>query len=450
MSRAHGPGAPDVIEWAAWTRDPREWLPETIGAVVVLVAGLAQVLRRVPFGLVPPAGLMLTVAGIAVAVLLCRRLPGAALALVWVVGIGHLLTVTPVLTVEAAVAVVAFGCARWGSIATVVLSGLSIPGAAAVAAVLTIGGYYGVFEGFPFFSRVVDGMQRFGDIVLVGAVVFGLLVLMVPWLAGLLVRSLGRTRRSEISQLAAEEDAARAQHEAFQAQEIAHLREGQARLARDVHDVVGHSLAVILAQAESAQYLPDDPARLKETMATVADSARTSLQDVRHVLSSTPQTRPAGLGGLEELAAGVRATGQEVVVEEVGQPQPLPPELEMVAHRVLQEMLTNAVRHGRRDRPIRVERLWPSGGHEHDLRIEVGNALPETGADPATPVPASPPASPPGVPSATDPTVPISSGGSGQGLDGMRRRLDSVGGKLDVRSRDGAFVATAWIPVRSR
>jgi signal transduction histidine kinase len=443
MSRVLGPGVPDVVEWAAWTRDPRQWLPETIGAAVVLVAGLVQVLRHVPVGLVPPAGLTLTVVGMAVAVLLCRHLPGAALALVWVIGVGHLLTGTPVLTVEAAVAVVAFGCARWGSVATVVLSGLSIPGAAAVAAMLLLGGYYGVFEGVPFFGRIVDGVQRFGDIVLVGAVVLGLLVLMVPWLAGLLVRSLGRTRRSEVSQLAAEEDAARAQHEAFQAQEIARLREGQARLARDVHDVVGHSLAVILAQAESAQYLPDDPARLKETMATVADSARTSLQDVRQVLSSTSQTPPAGLGGLEELVAGVRATGQEVVVDEVGHPQPLPPELEVVAHRVLQEMLTNAVRHGRRDRPIRVERLWPSGGHEHDLRIEVGNALPETGADPTAPVAVDTRAT-------TDPTVPIAAGGSGQGVDGMRRRLDSVGGKLDVRRRDGAFVATAWVPVRSR
>ena len=115
---------------------------------------------------------------------------------------------------------------------------------------------------------------------------FGFAVLAVPWLAGLALRFQVRAVESQVSQVAAEEDAARAQRETEQAREIAGLREEQARLARDVHDVVGHSLAVILAQAESAQYLPDDdPAALKKTMATIATSARSSLQDVRHVLA---------------------------------------------------------------------------------------------------------------------------------------------------------------------
>jgi signal transduction histidine kinase len=92
---------------------------------------------------------------------------------------------------------------------------------------------------------------------------------------------------------------------------------------------------------------------------------------------------------------------------------------------VLQEMLTNAIRHGRRDRPVVVERHW-----QGELRIEVRNVVAEP--EPRT---------------AGRPDEP------GQGLEGMRRRLDAAGGRLDVRRRDEAagptFTATAWVPVRT-
>ena len=98
-----------------------------------------------------------------------------------------------------------------------------------------------------------------------------------------------------------------------------------------------------------------------------------------------------------------------------------------MAFRVLQEMLTNALKHGRRGAPVRVERHW-----EGELRIEVQNVV-----EPST--------------EETQPLVATPTGG-GQGLDGMRRRLESVGGRLDVRRRDDppTFTATAWLPVRSR
>jgi signal transduction histidine kinase len=91
----------------------------------------------------------------------------------------------------------------------------------------------------------------------------------------------------------------------------------------------------------------------------------------------------------------------------------------VVAFRVLQEMLTNAIKHGRRDQPVHVERHW-----EGDLRIEVQNAVPEAAA--------------------------ADGERDGQGLGGMRRRLEAVGGRLDVRRRTDppTFTATAWVPVR--
>ncbi|MEP7089564.1 MAG: histidine kinase [Nocardioidaceae bacterium] len=415
------------------------WAPEAVAATVVLVLGLLEAQRS--FYGSDLGHRSLVAFGIAAAVLMARRLPGPALALVWVLGAFQVLTDTPVLSIELAVAVVAFGCARWGHPVTVVASGLSIPAAAGIVALLAIGGSYRFFEGIGVFRDLIDSAYRFSDTLLVGATILGMLVLALPWLAGLVIRATLRARGSKLDLAAAEEGTASAQRDAAQAQEIARLREEQAHLARDVHDVVGHSLAVILAQAESAQYQGDDPAQLKSTLATIATSARGSLQDVRQVLSATHQAMPASPQGsevLDTLVDGIRASGQEVRVDEVGVPRPLPPELEVVAHRVLQEMLTNAVKHGARAHPIHVERHWPGGevaGFERDLRVEVRNTEAPR-PDDADPRPLS-----------ADPLR-----GAGQGLTGMKRRLESVGGRIDVRRRetlDGVtFTATAWVPVR--
>jgi signal transduction histidine kinase len=234
-----------------------------------------------------------------------------------------------------------------------------------------------------------------------------------------------RARASRAAQLAAEEREA-------QAAEIARLRSEQARLAADVHDVVGHSLAVVLAQAESGQYLPaDDPARLKETLAIIATSARTSLQDVRAVLAPPDASGATAYRSrsLDDLLEGARRSGQEVRATESGRPRPLPPELEQVAYRVLQEMLTNAIRHGRRDTPVVVDRTWAE-----ELRIRVVNEV----VDEVAGVAAGPaPAAPDGAPEH-----------GGRGLPGMRDRLRSVGGRLEVVAEPTSFTATAWLPVR--
>jgi signal transduction histidine kinase len=411
----------------------RDWLPDLAVAGGILVLGLVE--TATTSGAVDGWYVVVSV-GIAAAGGLSRRAPGLALAIVWVVCALQVVSSAPLLYAEAAIAVVAFGTARWGSTMTVVLSALSIPASALIGVLGVLTG--SIYRGFgaPGGYEELVRAYRFSDSWYIGAVVIGMALLGVPWLAGLTLRFMAQARRSEISQVAAEEDAARAQRGSEQALEIARLRDEQARMARDVHDVVGHSLAVILAQAESAQYLPDDdPEALKQTMSTIATSARSSLQDVRQVLSATP--RPiATPGGLDSLIEGVRASGHEVVTAEVGTPQPLPPDLEVVAYRVLQEMLTNAIKHGRRDQPVLVERHWPDGGWQGNLRIEVSNV--EDPVDPADP-------------GETQPIGAVAAGG--QGLEGMRRRLHSVGGWIDVRrseQEDGArFTATAWVPVRT-
>jgi signal transduction histidine kinase len=123
---------------------------------------------------------------------------------------------------------------------------------------------------------------------------------------------------------------------------------------------------------------------------------------------------------------GVRASGHELRFDEAGTARPLPPELATVAYRVLQEMLTNAIRHGHRESPASVELHW--GGN--DLRIEVTNVVGPTDPGPA----------------------PTPDQVGGHGIEGMRRRLESVGGRLDVRRRQGdgreTFTATARVPMR--
>ncbi len=408
----------------------RRWAPDVGAGLVVLLIGLTEVFSMDTryYETNPRVGTALVAVAMAMAVTLCRHHPAAALALVWVTCTAQVLTGTQLLMVELAICVVAFGAARWGRVGTVLASALSIP----VAAVITVlwidpSVFYRALETAGF-TALIETTSRFSDRWQLSAAVLGMSVLGVPWLAGLSFRFSDRAKESQVSQVTAE-----AQRD--QAEEIAELREEQARLARDVHDVVGHSLAVILAQAESAQYLEDvDTTALKQTMTNIATTARTSLQDVRQVLSATNGTVAplARHGSLDDLVDGVRAAGHEVAATEVGTPQPLPPELDGVAFRVLQEMLTNAIKHGQRGEPILVERHW-----EGELRIEVRNVI-DTSAPETQPLVMAQP-----IPEHV-----------GQGLEGMRRRLESVGGRLDVRRRSEAggptFTATAWVPVRAR
>lgn len=418
----------------------RSWAPDVAAGLVVCFLGLLEAVtsdtsyfgNNGTFLVIHTDRFLLffLAVGFAAAVALSRHAPALAVGLVWGICLLQVVSSVPIMVVQLSIAAVAFGAARWGSLATVWVSAASIP-AAAVIAVLFVGSQGSAALVARFGNKtLVEDLYRLGDTWQVAAAVVGMAVLGAPWLAGLALRLASRARESEISQVAAEQDAARAHVASEQAREIARLREEQARLARDVHDVVGHSLAVILAQAESAQFLDDvDTAGLKRTMSTIATSARASLQDVRTVLSATQQPAATRAGGLDTLIDGVRASGHEVRSTVVGTPQPLPPELEVVAYRVLQEMLTNAIKHGRRDAPVLVERHW-----EGELRIEVRNVIDTDGGqvDPAL-------------------TQPIAT--AGQGLDGMRRRLEAAGGRLDVRRReepDGAsFTATAWVPVRT-
>lgn len=401
------------------TPDLRAWWPDVLLGVVVAVLGALDLTNQVIGWSSVGASAWIVTAGCAISAALFRRAPGGSLLAYWLAGAVMVLSSTPLVAVQLVVALVAYGTARYGGTAVVWLSGLSIP-AGALIAVLAFESY-----GYAMVARIYDPLRSLYDGERIGTVTLlaiGVIVFAVPWLLGLLVRSVAATEKSQERRVTAEALQHDAEARLAQASEIADLRAAQARMAHDVHDVVGHSLAVILAQAESAQFLGDDQTdRIRETLRNVALSARQSLQDVRAVLSSTETVALTGSAGLDSLVDGLTAAGNDVRTTVFGTPRPLPPELDVVAFRVLQEMLTNALRHGTRGRPVSVERHW-----EGELRIEVRNGVDAT----AAPTPAG-----------------------GLGVDGMRRRLESVGGRLDVRRRDDAdgatFSATAWIPLRT-
>lgn len=297
--------------------------------------------------------------------------------------------------------IVTFQCGRRGGRATVWLAGIYI-----VLAYLS-GGLYAVSSG----THLADALMEQGASYLSAfllTTVGTIAPLCMPMLLGFALRMREGARVNRERQLRAEAD--RNMSEALReiAEDVARAESEKAALARDVHDVVGHSLAVILAQAESGLFLREDtPDKVQGVLRTIADSARSSLDDVRGVLQPSRAPRPTSdLDGL------LTALPASIDLKDVthGTPVPLNPALAVVARRTLQEMLTNALKHGSSG-PITVTRDWTAG-----LRIAVTN--------------------------------PAESGprGHGLGLDGMRRRVENAGGKLVVDDQGTTYSVEAHLP----
>ena len=229
----------------------------------------------------------------------------------------------------------------------------------------------------------------------------------LAWTIGALVRTAVRARENREAQQ-------RAEAEAIAEQE-------RVRIARDMHDVVAHSLAVVVAQADGARYAAgSDPAVATEALATIASTARSALADVRLLLGQLRHRQGDGpqptLADLEELYAQVRAAGVRLRVDVDPAPPGEPPAaVQLAVYRILQEALTNALRHGASGGPVDVRLAWLAD------RVELGvrNPLP--------PGPRTPKA--------------------GHGLIGMRERAQLAGGRLDAADEDGAFAVTALIPI---
>ncbi|WP_020015744.1 sensor histidine kinase [Promicromonospora sukumoe] len=197
------------------------------------------------------------------------------------------------------------------------------------------------------------------------------------------------------------------------------------RLAHEVHDVVGHGLAAIQMQADIALHLgrPDDAQAALEAISRAANEAltelRTTLADIRPGggpggnSGGGPDRAPtAGLANLEVLAERVRSAGVAVDLRVTGTPRPLPDAVDLAAYRVLQESLTNVVKHGA-GAAARVEVAYEPDA----VRLAVRN-----------------------------PRSPDGGFVAGFGITGMRHRVESLGGRLDAGPVDESFEVRAALP----
>jgi signal transduction histidine kinase len=252
-----------------------------------------------------------------------------------------------------------------------------------------------------------------------GGLEFGAAAARVVFLiaAALLGDSIG-SRRAYVREI--EEKAERLERE----QEIEARRataEEQARIARELHDVVAHALSVVVVQAGAADdAFERDPPAARAAIRAVDQSARSALADLRRVLGilhhDEPEYAPqAGLDRLDALVENVRATGLEVSLEVVGESRPLPPSVGMSAYRIVQEALTNSLKHAHAERVrIRIR-------YDETLHVDVS----DNGRG-ATNGAAAP----------------------GRGLIGMRERVTLLGGTIDAGpGTNGGYLVRADIPI---
>jgi signal transduction histidine kinase len=362
------------------------------------------------------------------AIALRRVSPSAAMLMVVVLGIVQVGGGERPSLVDLAIFVVIGTAAVVGSRTEVIVSGF-------LAFVVGIGATaYLALTGFRF-AVLINGPRDQAFLAMAAPVT----ALLGVWAGGVAVRAFRSRDRESERRADAEAAASRAEAVATEAEatatraiDEAESERIRADIARDVHDVVGHSLAVIIAQADSVPFL-DDEARIREVSATIASTARSSLVEVRQVLGhidgSGAATDP---GSLDEIVQGIREAGVDVDHTVRGNPVTLGPESGTAARRVLQEMLTNALRHGAPGMPVTVRETWRSG----DLVLEVENVVPGT-TDATTGSTAG--TGPVALPAPT-------TRGSGRGLVGMQSRLSTLGGSFDAAVLDDVFAARARIP----
>ncbi|MFB6782188.1 sensor histidine kinase [Streptomyces sp. NPDC056352] len=211
------------------------------------------------------------------------------------------------------------------------------------------------------------------------------------------------------------------------------VAEERLRIARDLHDVVAHHIALVNVQAGVAAHVMDKrPDQAKEALAHVREASRSALNELRATVgllrqSGDPEapTEPApGLAVLDELVETVRRAGLPVQVACVDRRPPLPAAVDLAAYRVIQEALTNVRKHA-----------GPGAKAEVSV-VRVGGTAEVTVLDNGT-------GSPEGAGAGAD--------GGGHGLLGMRERVNALGGALTAGPRyGGGFRVHAILPLKAR
>ena len=239
------------------------------------------------------------------------------------------------------------------------------------------------------------------------------------WIGGLVFRSRREAAAAEVR--AAEE---RAEIERQRASR--RVTEERLRIAQELHDVVGHSMSVIAVQAGVGSHLIDaEPAKAKQALETISATSRSSLAEMRRLLGvlrgpdGAPTCGPSpSLADLPQLIDDVRGTGLPVSLRREGDPVLPNAAIELSAYRIVQEALTNVLRHSKEPTAVDVVLRSHGGALTVDI-IDDGRATPPHGSTPRT----------------------------GYGLLGMRERVEMWGGELVAGPvPDGGFRVQARLP----
>jgi signal transduction histidine kinase len=199
-------------------------------------------------------------------------------------------------------------------------------------------------------------------------------------------------------------------------------REEQERIARELHDVIAHSVSVMVVQAAAARDVFErQPERALEALSSIEESGRSALTELRRLLgivrTQDPESREPqpGLAGLESLVEQVRATGLEVELELEASLGELPAGVGLSAYRIVQEALTNTLKHSRASRArVQIARRG------QELTIEVSDNGSGAG----------------------------DTAGDGHGLIGMRERVALLGGELEAGAQaGGGFAVKVRLPI---
>jgi signal transduction histidine kinase len=267
-----------------------------------------------------------------------------------------------------------------------------------------------VFAGIVIVVYNIPGPLPAGDFVFIP------LRFVVAWVAGYALRE--RAEQAE----AAEERAAHAERERESAARVA-VAEERARIARELHDVVAHAVSVMVLQVGAVRHkLPDALAEDRDALRGVERAGRTALAEMRRLLAAMrregdeaellPQP---GLDGLDSLLDEIGRAGLPVELHVDGKPVPLPRGIDLSAYRIVQEGLTNALKHAQASDADVTVRYRPD-----ELEIEVR----DNGHGSAT------------------------SDGLGHGLIGVRERVKIYGGKMTAgTAAEGGFVLSTRLPL---
>jgi signal transduction histidine kinase len=249
-----------------------------------------------------------------------------------------------------------------------------------------------------------------------GELVFTPILFGLGWLVGFAVRE------HEAQAEAAEARASQAERERETAARIA-VAEERARIARELHDIVAHAVSVMVLQVGAVRHsLPSDLARDREALEDVEGTGRAALSEMRRLLGAmrgdrddlelTPQP---GLGSLEPLLDEIRRAGLAVELRIEGVPVPLAPAVDLSAYRIVQEGLTNALKHAGASRADVLVQYLPD-----ELRIDVRD----------------------------DGRGPVTSDGLGHGLVGIRERVNLYGGQMSAGAANGrGFLLSTRLPI---